>query len=590
MADEILQLSDLTADFDEFKDQFNEFLRTRPVWKGTLTTMTSQTLIDLVSAVGAHAQARLMRASEDSFAETAQSDDAIRAITQMQGLRLTRKNPAVIPATLNSAQDVTIPPYTQFTVGGQYYFNRDQLPIVANVPEAVELYQGQLVVYQVGMVGTPYQTFLSDEDGFNVSDTDTVVRVNGNIIEQSRGGLWNYRNLPAYSDLTLADGKLLVQFGNETFGSMPGVNDTVLISYALTEGDSGNNKNLKDKKVNIDGFPLISGIVTADPTGGSDEKPIVVYKNVASGSFGTYQSAVTRAQYIAMVSTYPGIIDAITQAQREIDPMDLKWMNVIRVSALTNSPWTQSMIADFIEYMEKTTMYSTRFYWQDPIPVDRDLSINVYCYNTAVLSQIKQISETAITQLFAPKPGILLTDFFESDLTSTIKTATTGQVSHVDVISPTVAMTVSPPQAVRPEVTPVPGGGVLGPQVYGYSIAVETADEIGPPNKWVFPQLKGTLANNALSLTWKTVPNAIRYHIYGRNSQQGYGLIVTLAAVPNVDTMTYVDTGAITPVGPLPPTISQAPIRYNRLRSLIINVYYADRQQKMDGTPERKSV
>jgi len=55
-----LSLSDLTVDFDQFTTQFNTFLVNNPVWAGQLTTMTSQTLIELNAAIGAFMQGRLM--------------------------------------------------------------------------------------------------------------------------------------------------------------------------------------------------------------------------------------------------------------------------------------------------------------------------------------------------------------------------------------------------------------------------------------------------------------------------------------------------------------------------------------------------
>jgi len=586
MATDILVLSDLTADYDQFMDQFNQWLSARPVWKGVLTTMTSQTLLGLISTVGVHAQGRLIRAREDSFAETAQADDAIRAITQMQGARMTRKAPAEIRVQIESPQAVSLVPYTQFIVGGKYYFNREQIVLEANVPVEHYLYQGTVVVYQVTGNGANFQAFISEEDRFVVSDFDTTIMINGTLLNKASSVLWNYRDQPAFADLTLADGRLLIQFGtiNPNFGSVPAVNDVVMIRYVVTEGDSGNNAALLNKRLNVDGFPLIEGTVLENPHGGADEQPVVVYKNVASGSFGTNESSVTRNQYVAIVNTYPGIVDAITQAQREIDPMDRKWMNTIRVSALTNSPWSQQQKADFIDYMERVTMYSTRFYWQDPIPMPRDLNIDVYAFNTAILSQVKQRSEDAVRYLFEPKTGLLLTDFYNSDLVTAIKKKNQGQVSYVLINEPTYPMTVSPPSGIRADYEIIPGGGTLTELVYAYAISVNDALEEGPPNKWVFPQVIGN--NAAIKLRWRTTSQAVSYYVWGRDYNGGLGKIATVANTTD-QFLEFTDDGSITPVGPLPPSVSSAPIRYNSLNSLTINVFYADRQQQIDGTPER---
>lgn len=592
MAAEILKLSDLGVGFDEIKAQIQAYLNTTQVWKGQLTTQTSTTLVDLISSIGVFDQTKLIRAYEDAFAETAQSNDAIRSITQMQGLRLTRKLPAALSVSMTSPVNVTIPPYTQMTVGGVYYFPRQQIILLANTPSTVEVYQGRVYSNQSSGRGTDFQQWVMPQDAFVISDLDTQVRINGALIPKSDGGLWNFKNQPAYADLTLADGRLLIQFGSSDFGSIPQVTDTVEVSYVVTEGQSGNNRTLVGKRLTVEGFNSISGVVLANPTGGADQKPVVTYKNVASGSFGTYRSGVTRSQYISLVSTYPGIIDAITQAQREINPMDLKWMNTIRISGLTTSPWTQQMKADFIEYMEKITMYSTRFYWQDPIPVDRDVVVDVYCFNTAILSQVQQQSYDAVTDLFAKKPGILMTNFYKSDIGRAITADTAGQVSYIEVKEPEEAMVVTPPPS--PNVTwTVDTTGQLSEGIYAYSVAIDTATDSGAPNKWVFPQITSTGDDGSVTLTWDHYPTATQYRVYGRQagSPSSIGLLttITVGSTPT-PTYTYFDNGNDIPTGGMPNTLNTGPIKYNRLNSLVVNVYYSDRQQKLDGTPERQII
>lgn len=583
---ETLKLSDLTVEVDDFRDQFNQDLVTRGSWKGQLTTQTSQTIIEYISTVGALDSAKIIRSSEDAFAETALADDAIRSITTMQGLRMTRKLPARVPVTLTSTMALTLSPYTQMTIGGIKFFNREQIELAANVPINAELAQGTVLTYMISGIGSDYQTFISPEDGFNVSDVDTQVRINGTLINKSLGTLWNYKGQPAFADLTLPDGRLNVQFGNTLFGSVPQTNDIVAVTYVVTGGSDSNGSVTTNKRVSIDGFPQVTGTATANPSGGSGIKPVIVYKNVASGSFGTYQSAVTRSQYIAQVNTYPGIIDAVTQAQREIDPMDLQYMNVIRVSALTDSPWTQGQIQDFIDQMQRVTMYSTRFVWFNAIPLDRDIDVDVYAFNTATLSQVQALSEQAVQSLLAPQPGILMTDFYESDIIVAIKKANRGQVSYVIVNAPQAPMTVNAPGAANITYEIIPGSGTLGPLVYSYSVAVTNAQDEGPPNYWINPQITGSATNNSIKLIWNEVPGATSYRVYGRQGGS-LGLITTIAAVTNGPPVEFIDNGSIAPTGGLPNTLSLAPIRYNRLRNLTVRVYFAERQRKLDGNPER---
>jgi hypothetical protein len=585
-----LVLSSLTGDIDQFVQQFQAYLQTTPTWVGNLTTQTSETLIELISSVGVFAQGRLIRESEDAFAETAQSDSAILAITQMQGLRIARYLPAGVTTTLTSPIDVSLPPLTQFSGGGSYFFNRDQLTFVAGVPLAVTLFQGQVYSYAMNGLGTERQTFVGSQDAFVVSDQDVIVEINGTIIPKAYGGLWNFDGLPGYADITLSDGRLLLQFGNlggtnaqftaiPQFGTIPQVNDTVIISYPVTTGDSGNSLVTMGQNVTVTGYPTITGTFTGNPTGGASGNPIVAYKNVAAGGFGTYSSAVTKSQYQAIISTYPGIIDAVTQAQREINPMDVTWMNIIRVSALTTSPWTQAQIQDFTDYCQTVTMYSTYFLWQNPVAVPNDIVLDVYIFNSALPAQVEANVTAAIQNLFAPRPGILMTDFYVSDLVSAALNSSPGMISYVIPVTPTTPMVVSAPPSPQITYTLEEGMGTLGELVYAYAVSTTLMNgEVGIPSNWVFPQVVTEAADYAITLTWPAVSNAESYQIWGR--VPGTTTLGMLASVP-ATTLTYTDMGTTMPTGTIP-TSTNFPIQYNSLGTLTVNVAYSARQQQID--------
>lgn len=600
MADTTLVLSDLTADVNQFASQFELRLQQKPTWKGNLTTQSSQTLIELISTVGAFAQGRLIREAEDEFAETAQSDSAIRSITTMQGLRMTRFLPAGMNVTLSAPNVVSLPPLTQFQCAGNYFFNREQItinPVTNPSGITVTLYEGKVASYAMPGLGTERQTYVSKEGGFTVSDRDVFVQVNGVLIPKAYGGLWAFDGLPGYADITMSDGRLLLQFGNlggntaqfgqlNQFGTIPGVNDSVIISYPITKGASGNNLVTAGKSVSITGFPLITGVALANPSGGANDNPVIAYKNVASGGFGSYQSSVTKSQYAAMIATYPGIIDAVTQAQREIDPGDVRWMNVIRVSALTALPqWTMAtnaaQIKAFTDYCQTVSMYSTYFLWQDPIAMPRVVNMDIYVFNSAIPEQIQQAVTTAINNLFAPRPGLLMTNFYESDLIEAAFKSSPGAISYVNVNAPTGPMIVTAPESPLPTYTIIEGGGSLAQGVYAYGISTRLADgEEGTPINWVFPQVTSATNTSEIQLTWPAVFDAQTYIIWGRSAEAGIGKLIEIPA----GTLTWTDNGSLTPTIPLDSSIAKVPIRYNSLQSVTVNVFYAERQQRYDSS------
>lgn len=572
------------VDFSDFVESFNTYLGGADVWRGTLTTQTSQTLVELVAAVGTFMEGKNIRASEDAFAETAQSDSAIRSITQMQGLRMTRKLPAGLNVTLSSSVTQTLNPMTQFMVGGQYYFNREQMFLTADTPLNVTLYQGRVLAFGMNGLGSPRQTFLSNDDSFVVSDQDVRVFVNGTLIEKSFGTLWNFKGLPAYADLTTSDGRMLVVFGSELYGYTPLVTDMVIIQCAITDGADGANQTLNNKPISVDGHAEITGRAISNPTGGGDEQPIQTYKNLSSGAFGTYSSAVTKSQYLATIGSYPGIIDSVTQAQRDINPMALEWMNVIRISALTATPWTQDQQRAYIDYLQKVTMYAPRFVWQDAVPVFRQIEVTVYCFNTAVLTKVQADCELQIRKLFAPRAGLLMTNFYNYDLENACRLAGRGAVSYVTVQEPTDPMIVTSPPAPTSEYEIITGAGELTPLMYAYGVSVVNAEgEEGPPANWVFPQITKAMGNsNTVKLKWRPMEVAAKYRVYGRKALS-IGLLAELNAG---DVLEFIDDGSVVP-GIAPPGQAEVPIRYNTISSLKVNVEFAERQQRIQDTPTR---
>lgn len=471
---DLITLSDTTVDQGQFVAQFQNRLATTQTWSAGLTTQTSQTLIEYISAVGTFITAKIVRAVEDSFPETAQSDSAIRSIANMQGLRIARMLPATMQVTATSASLQVIPPFTQWSAGGYSWFNAQPITLQPNVAQTVTLKEGRVVQNQLSGLGTDLQAYITAEDAFSVSDQDVVVSINSQNLNKVFGPLWNYPGVKAYTDLTLNDGRAVLQFGSQGYGAVPGVNDIVDVVYAVTQGATVNGANLAGVRVSCNPLPTINATAVSNPSGGADTKPVVAYKNFAAGSFGTYSSGVTKAQYQALVNNYPGIIDASTQAQREINPSALKWMNVIRVSALTTSPWNQQQVQDFLNYMQNITMYTTKFIWQDPVKVERDVEIEIYCFNSVnSLSDVENNVASAITNLFSPRPGILMTDFFLSDLEQSAMNAAPGQISYVIVKKPTDSMLVTPPTSPQITYTVVPSGGSLTPLLYSYSVSVD---------------------------------------------------------------------------------------------------------------------
>lgn len=577
--------SDLSADPTQFKADLENYLIQSKAWKGNLTTQVGTTLIDAIASLGAFCQQQINNAYENCFQDTAVLDDAIRAIAIMQGLRLTRRLPAAMQVRLNVTTSAIVPAFSQFLCSGYYFFNREVITLEPDEPQTVTLYQGLVQTKLFQGTGTELQSWISEESSFQISDEDVYVLINGQVIEKAYGSLWNYKGMPAYMDGTTMEGRLLIQFGTSQFGSLPSVNDSVSVIYCITEGSTGNNYRTANAKVTLQGYSDLEGTALENPSGGANQKSALAYKNNTAGSFGTYGSAVTKSQYSAIVNTYPGVVDAFTQAQRERNPADLKLMNVITVTGITSSPWSEEQKQDFCEWCQRQSMYSTRFVWIDATPVPRNLNIEIYCYNSAVLSTVEQNAALALQTLFSARPGILMTNIYRSDIITTLRNADSS-IAYVIINEPLEDLIVTQPTAPGLIFEITNSGGTLKPYFYSYGLSyIDDTGVESEQNSWCHPQV--TVNKSKVRLLWRPIPSAKTYKLFGRTGEE-IGLLKEIEASSvstTEDGLCYFDdNGSITPDQGKFERYRMPEIRYNTLNQLELTVDFADRQQKV-STP-----
>lgn len=565
-----LNLSSLTSGFEGFKSELSTFLQTKDSWRGNIDSSVGETLIEMIAAVGASNEAKIRRARQDVIPETATSDRGIYSLADFQGVRLTRRIPGSCTVLLTSTVAQTLPPFSSFEGGGTSFFNRLPIIFVANIPQTVTLYQGSIVVKNATGIDEDYQLFLSTEDKFLVSDIDVQVKINSFVLKRSLDGVWTLKFTKGFVDRTLPDGKLLIQFGNGFYGSRPSVNDSIQLTYAVTLGKDANRLTLLTNRISSSGYSTISGAFTSNLTGGTNEKEAVVYKNVASPTFGTFGSAVNRSQYINIAFQYPGVVDVATFAQREVNPTALEWMNLFKIVLLTSTVWTAAQKKVFLAFMNEKTMYSGRFFLADPVAVPVNLSIRVYCYNWGDTGAVNIAVQAAITNLFAIRSGSLNYDFYLSDIRAAVQKADPS-IEYFEILSPSTDVIVSSRSVDYPVLAEVAAGGTLPASFYFYSVAVQTSAGIVTTKFWEFIQTTG--ATSAVKLTWDPIPGALNYFVYGRTSSSPVpGLIATVAPALT----TYTDTGAVVPGLP-PPTQNTSTVQYSTLGTLTVNVLYSTR-------------
>ena len=573
-------LSTLSVDFNSSKTQLLTLLAaTGAPWQALIPAETGDAIISLIATVHASAQQNIVRSFQDVFPTTAAADSAIYAAATMQGVRLNRKIPASLTVSIinKGTVPISVSPYSTFSGANTYWFNRALITIAAGATVVATLYQGLVKTVTLNGLGSANQLWASQESKFYVSDVDTNVTINGNFIPRVTSGLFGNKG-SGYFDRTLASGAFVTEFGNGVYGSQPSVSDTVVITYAVTNGISANSINALNKLIIAAQYSALTIVATANPAGGSDENPALKYKNIAAYSFGTFDSAVNKSQYLTTILNYPGVLDAVTFSQREVQGSDPRWMNLIQVSVLTSTPWLSPEITNFINSLQSSTSYTSRFNFVLPSQLISAVSGNIYCRPWASLSVAQQKATDAVTALFASAK--LNYDIAVTDITSAILNSYPG-IDYVDLITPVNDLVVSTPQISSPVLVSALTGGTLpaGSPVYG--VGYTTATTTVYPTNQVYALT--TTPTSKVTVNFVGVSSAITYQIYGRGAS-GWGVIGTVTHVPGTSAYSFVDTGASSIVPPASTTaLNTRGVSYNALGTLTLPTFYSARAAVSGG-------
>lgn len=571
-------------DFEESKARLTNALERSDTWNGVIDNQVGTAIIDFLATINTFSQQRVLACFREAFPETAASDRASFSLAAMQGVRLTRNSPATSPVVLLSAEAVSIPPYTKFVASGNIaLFNRVQIFLRPNEAQTVSLAEGKVSFLVAEGLGTDFQSIVPLERDFVVSNEDVSVEVDGETVQRATDGLWNYRGSKTFQDTTLPDGRALIRFGTTVFGLRPDAGSVVRVAYALTRGADGNSLGAANETVNCPNYPIVKGNMTAALSGGSDRRNPMSYKNVDSPNFGSFGAAVKKTQYVSAALDYPGVIDVRMFAQREIDPTDVRWMNLFKIVPLVQQGWTYADQLKLIDHMQNSTMYAGRFCVEYPVARPVDVSIRAYCNRWANPTSVKNAIIDSVTALFNLGRGSLQKDLFLSSISDAVRSSS-SDIKHFDIVRPYSNIIVSADSLEPPQVTIESGVGTLmhGPHIYGVAAVIDQGEGVVDQSYLKMVDTTQVLVvdnNSSAIIRWTPIPNALEYHIYGRGTGTGqFGQLIVITVDPavawNSETLSWTDDGSIVPGAP-PPTRSAFQIQYATLNTLDVTVEVA---------------
>ena len=368
-----MRISDTNIDFEEIKQQINEWLTANSEFSGIQQSKTMQVLVNLVAGVGSYIAYKIHASNLNAYLPTAFAKDGIWALALSSGGQPPhRKRAAKVECSIVGSLERPIPAFSKWsrTLGGQqrYFYNR--LPIVTREgfkETPITLHQGETKKESFSGGDQNYYKFLIGED-FDVDeplsgtlDEETGL---GDSIRVFVGGLslenrWE-RLIGSFISLstvetgtdghnrwiarTEPDGRVSINFGNGVFGNTPGDGE---VWYATTLGAAGNSAIVGDSIElvgDIEGNVLgnVSATVTGAATGGVDEESIEQIKLSSPRLLAANRRAVRRDDYVAHLLEYPetkfaSVWGEYEEAAERGEAFNRDNMNVVHISATKDS-------------------------------------------------------------------------------------------------------------------------------------------------------------------------------------------------------------------------------------------------------------
>lgn len=336
-------------DYDNMVTQLQNIVKNRSTWVDLYASGTGQMLIELWSYLSEMMMYYAERRAQESYLDTAQLRSSVvnlvkilnyqpsRNVSSTGNVRLyleVNGSPSTWP------NNIFILRYTNLvSTGGVKFMTNEEVVLAAGTSQVIAAaIQGELVTENFTADGTVNQEFpIAD---ILVENTEITVRVDGILwsevasFVESEGGDEVYK-----LELNL-NGSVTVIFGDNQFGKAPPDTKAVLVQYVRSNGATGNIfsstgiiTTLSDTIV--DELAVTVDTIKVDNSSkfltGADAEGIEDIRFNAPRVFATGDRAVTRADYIAILENFPGVVSANVFGENELTPPDITKFNLVRI-------------------------------------------------------------------------------------------------------------------------------------------------------------------------------------------------------------------------------------------------------------------
>ena len=316
----MVDLTKTSIDFDDLVTELEADLQTRESFKALFPGETSKVFTEHGAGITSLMLYHINSAAQNGFLGTAFSKQAVYALAASLGNPPRRKLGAqlTIDVTVNTplGASVTLPKFSRFSGRSiEWYTIEDQIIPAGAAGQVVsfQVRQGERITESFTGTGNDNQRIEIGEN-FNVDENFLEVTVNGTLFTKNGSSLLNAeQGATIYAEQTASNGRVLILFGNSIIGSIPGIGETIEISYANTTGLDSNSSITGDTFQYLELFDIgggtfldLTGTAQTTAAGGSNEESVEQVKNTAPKLFAANDRAVVRADYEGFVLSFTG--------------------------------------------------------------------------------------------------------------------------------------------------------------------------------------------------------------------------------------------------------------------------------------------
>jgi Baseplate J-like protein len=405
-------------DFQSLVTELQQILSNQSAWKDMYRSSTGQTLLELFAAVGNLVLYYIERRAEESYISTAQNYSSVVNLARLLSYIPTRNVSSTGPLEFSLSSPATslisIPKWTPVTSPGASFLTTD----------SAALLPGQSSIDVTGIQGTlitkSYVSNGSANQEYNINDTliensniyvYVGADVNSLVIWNNQSSFINSTNIS--QDYVLRpelDGTVTALFGNGVFGASPELGWMVVIKYVQSAGLAGNL--YSSGLINSISVPIYDqyGVQVQDITvtntdnflGGADAETIEEIRVNAPKVFATGDRAVTKSDFDALISNYPGVADVMVYGENDLTPPNYDMYNQVRICAILQN-WTlptPTFEAELSTYLYTKSLITVRYSYVDPAIIYVVPELTVRLSQGTSISTTQGLIESAIQNQF----------------------------------------------------------------------------------------------------------------------------------------------------------------------------------------------